>query len=160
MNKIKTYSEKLRDPRWQRKRLEIMNRDNFECQRCHSATSTLNVHHRAYLKNRDPWDYQDHMLTTLCEPCHERTESNLRLVLDQIASNEALLNWIELFSKQENERAIEWSTTWIRSLMDFRSQTNEATLHAMEALSKDFIEAINITCASADQIIKSKEGEK
>ena len=100
------------------------------------------------------------MLTTLCEPCHERTEANLRLILDQIASNEALLNWVELFSKQENERAIEWSTSWIRSLMAFRREASIDKLRAMETLSKDFIDAINITCTSADQILKSKEDAK
>lgn len=158
--KTKTYSEKLRDPRWQRKRLEIMSRDDFQCQQCQTKTNTLNVHHRAYLKNRDPWDYQDHMLTTLCEPCHERTEANLRLVLDQIASNEALLNWVELFSKQENERAIEWSTSWIRSLMAFRSDASTVTLRGIDSVSQDFIEAINATSAHADQILKSKEDAK
>ena len=28
------YSEKLKDPRWQKKRLEILERDNFRCQYC------------------------------------------------------------------------------------------------------------------------------
>ena len=154
-----TYSEKLRDPRWQRKRLEIMNRDCFRCQRCHTDTTTLNVHHRAYLKNRDPWDYQDHMLTTLCQPCHERTEANLRLVLDQIASNEVLLNWVELFSTEENERAIECATSWIRSLMAFRSEINAVTLRGVDAASQDFIEIINATSARADQMMESKEDQ-
>jgi len=27
-----TYSEKLKDPRWQKKRLEILSRDNFTCE--------------------------------------------------------------------------------------------------------------------------------
>lgn len=158
--KTKTYFEKLRDPRWQRKRLEIMSRDDFQCRRCHTKTNTLNVHHRAYLKNRDPWDYQDHMLTTLCEPCHERTESNLRLVLDQIANNESLLNWIELFSTERNELAIEWSTNWIRSLIAFRSEASEVTLQALNEVSKDFIDIINATSTHADQILKSKEEAK
>jgi hypothetical protein len=157
--RIKTYAEKLRDPRWQRKRLEIMSRDDFKCQRCQTKTNTLNVHHRAYLKNRDPWDYQDHMLTTLCQPCHERTEANLRLVLDQIASNEVLLNWVELFSIEENERAIECATSWIRSLMAFRSEINAVTLRGVDAASQDFIEIINATSARADQMMESKEDQ-
>jgi len=69
-----TYSEKLRDPRWQRKRLEIMSRDNFSCQNCGSTTETLNVHHKAYLPKTQPWDYADHFLVTLCERCHESIE--------------------------------------------------------------------------------------
>ena len=66
-----TYSEKLKDPRWQRKRLEILQRDDFTCQKCKDKESTLHVHHRIYLKGNDPWDYPDELLVTLCENCHE-----------------------------------------------------------------------------------------
>lgn len=64
------YSEKLRDPRWQKKRLEIMERDEFTCQGCGDAKSTLNVHHLRYIKNKEVWDYDNLILVTLCEPCH------------------------------------------------------------------------------------------
>lgn len=67
-----TYSEKLRDPRWQRKRLEIMERDRFKCRLCGDESSTLNVHHLKYRKGRDPWDYNENYLVTTCETCHER----------------------------------------------------------------------------------------
>lgn len=66
-----SYSQKLRDPRWQRKRLEVMDRDEFTCQRCFDSHSTLNVHHKHYHKGRDPWDYALHELVTLCESCHD-----------------------------------------------------------------------------------------
>lgn len=65
-----TYSEKLRDPRWQKKRLKIMERDEFMCQKCQDKDSTLNVHHRIYFKEREPWEYEDWCLVTLCETCH------------------------------------------------------------------------------------------
>jgi len=69
----KSYYEKLRDPRWQKKRLGIMERDNFSCTSCGSTIGTLNVHHRvAYRKNTDPWDYENDELTTLCEECHSQ----------------------------------------------------------------------------------------
>lgn len=67
----KTYSEKLKDPRWQRKRLEILQRDNFCCQSCNDAEKTLHVHHVFYQKGRDPWDYSNCDLITLCDDCHE-----------------------------------------------------------------------------------------
>jgi hypothetical protein len=66
----KTYSEKLRDPRWQRMRLEVMNRDEFTCQVCYDKAATLNVHHRWYRFGADPWDYPAEALVTLCESCH------------------------------------------------------------------------------------------
>lgn len=51
------YSEKLKDPRWQKKRLEIMARDFFTCQMCQCKDNTLHVHHRHYIGGREPWDY-------------------------------------------------------------------------------------------------------
>jgi hypothetical protein len=70
-----TYSEKLRDPRWQRKRLEIMKRDDFACMNCKSKDKTLVVHHRVYINGREPWEYENHSLETLCEECHNRIHS-------------------------------------------------------------------------------------
>lgn len=67
---MKTYSEKLRSPLWQRKKAEILQRDNFTCVICGSRDKSLQVHHIVYAK-RDPWDYPDHMLQTLCCDCHE-----------------------------------------------------------------------------------------
>ena len=68
---MKKYSEKLKDPRWQKKRLKILERDDFTCQKCHDSESTLHVHHLRYFPEKDPWDYDDNILITLCEDCHE-----------------------------------------------------------------------------------------
>jgi hypothetical protein len=65
---VTTYAEKLKDPRWQRLRLEIMQRDKFECRLCGDAETTLNIHHLSYFKN--PWDCPPEQLITLCEDCH------------------------------------------------------------------------------------------
>jgi hypothetical protein len=64
------YSELLRDSRWQRKRLAIMQRDDFRCRECRATDVFLNVHHRRYGKL--PWEIEDRYLVTLCEPCHKR----------------------------------------------------------------------------------------
>jgi len=69
----KSYYEKLKDPRWQKKRLQIMQRDAFTCRHCGDTEETLNVHHKQYFKNKDPWDYEDKDLMTLCEVCHSET---------------------------------------------------------------------------------------
>jgi 5-methylcytosine-specific restriction endonuclease McrA len=69
-----TYAEKLRSPNWQKKRLAILNRDNWQCCSCHRGDLNLQVHHLIYAR-RDPWDYPDDVFQTLCEPCHtERQE--------------------------------------------------------------------------------------
>lgn len=67
----KTYWEKLRDPRWQKKRLEIMEIHDFQCELCQSENSPLNVHHKVYFKNKEPWEYKNHQLSCLCESCHQ-----------------------------------------------------------------------------------------
>lgn len=68
------YFEKLKDPRWQKKRLAIMQRDDFTCQECGAKDKTLHVHHKTYIYGNDPWDYPDKNLITLCENCHEVEE--------------------------------------------------------------------------------------
>lgn len=65
------YIELLKDPRWQKKRLEILQRDGWACQGCFDTESTLVVHHKRYLDAVNPWDYPDDLLITLCETCHE-----------------------------------------------------------------------------------------
>lgn len=65
-----TYAEKLRTPRWQKKRLEILQRDGFACLRCKDEKEQIQVHHKKYLRGRDPWDYEDSNFESLCETCH------------------------------------------------------------------------------------------
>lgn len=72
------YLEKLRDPRWQKKRLEILSRDNWKCRYCQNAEQTLHVHHTFYKDGFEPWDYHDNSLMTLCADCHERESEVLR----------------------------------------------------------------------------------
>lgn len=66
-----TYAEKLKDPRWQKKRLEVFGRDDFTCRMCGSKDKTLIVHHACYLPGSEPWDYDNNFLYTMCESCHE-----------------------------------------------------------------------------------------
>ena len=70
------YSEKLKDPRWQKKRLDIMSRSNFSCEKCGETEKTLHVHHKIYLNEHEPWDYHDSLLSCLCADCHEDEHSN------------------------------------------------------------------------------------
>lgn len=77
-----SYAEKLKDPRWQKLRLEILERDAFTCQNCDSTTTTLHVHHRRYLKGKDPWDIPVEYLVTLCEACHQEVAESEERILD------------------------------------------------------------------------------
>ena len=78
---MKTYSEKLKDPRWQKKRLKILNRDKFTCKLCGDTETTLHVHHKEYISGNDPWDYPNKLLVTICGHCHnELSCSNLKSI--------------------------------------------------------------------------------
>lgn len=65
------YSYLLSRPQWQKKRLEIMERDNFACKFCLDSNSMLHVHHDYYERGTLPWEYPNESLYTLCEACHE-----------------------------------------------------------------------------------------
>ena len=76
-----TYKEQIQDPRWQKVRLEIMNRDGFICTNkfCTSLkNTTLNVHHLDYIPDTMIWEYPTYMLVTLCYPCHHKEQSRKR----------------------------------------------------------------------------------
>lgn len=76
----KTYSELLRDPRWQKKRLEVLEEKHWQCEACRETDTTLHVHHKHYVQGREPWDYEDDQLAVLCENCHSsRHEADKRL---------------------------------------------------------------------------------
>ena len=66
----KTYADKLKDPRWQKKKNSIVERDDYTCQFCHVTYKPLQVHHFYYNKNGNPWDVADDALVTVCEDCH------------------------------------------------------------------------------------------
>ena len=65
------YSEKLRDPRWQKMRLKVLERDEWTCQYCGDTESTLAIHHKYYIAGNEPWDYPLEALVTICANCHE-----------------------------------------------------------------------------------------
>jgi 5-methylcytosine-specific restriction endonuclease McrA len=66
----KTYAEKLLDPRWQKKRLECLQKDNFTCQFCGDKDKTLHVHHFCYPESGNPWESELSELMTVCCDCH------------------------------------------------------------------------------------------
>ncbi|MFA4944922.1 MAG: hypothetical protein WC789_09510 [Lentisphaeria bacterium] len=98
---MSTYSEKLKDPRWQKKRLEVMQRDEFRCVECGASDQTLNVHHAYYVRGREPWEYPDESLHTLCEPCHETRQEatdELREKLGHLSTRQirCLIPWVDV----------------------------------------------------------------
>lgn len=73
-----TYVDLLKDPRWQRMRLRILERDAWTCQSCRETKQTLHVHHRRYERGKKPWEADENDLVTLCEACHLTTTELMR----------------------------------------------------------------------------------
>ena len=86
-----SYKKLYLDPRWQKKRLSILKRDNFSCTICADNQSTLHVHHIFYRSDSiGPWDCPDTDLITLCDSCHSDEHLHLHkskeAVLDAITA--------------------------------------------------------------------------
>lgn len=71
------YGATLFDPRWKAKRKQILDRDNNKCVIC-SSDKNLHVHHKQYQFSRmlnvfkDPWEYNNKLMVTLCQSCHQK----------------------------------------------------------------------------------------
>lgn len=117
-----TYSEVLKSPLWQRKRLEILSRDSFTCQLCQDTETELHVHHKKYTKGHKPWEYPNDNFTTFCIHCHTLIEYTKGEPMDPILvvkrhiEDSADKNLIMLF-QDEYERRL--SIYW------FKAQTRE-----------------------------------
>jgi hypothetical protein len=85
MRTPKTYSDKLRDPRWQRKRLEVLQQHGFKCDMCGCKDDELHVHHINYHKGADPWEYQDNEFKVFCKLHHEIVEDTIRVARHAIS---------------------------------------------------------------------------
>lgn len=106
-----SYAAKLRDPRWQKKRLEVLERAGWACEMCGDHETTLHVHHKQYLKGREPWEYDADQLAALCEFCHEHGHCGpdlllnvvSRLAVDGPRSREAAAKLVAGFAQQESD---------------------------------------------------------
>lgn len=72
MEKLITHGEQLKSPKWQKNRLEIMERDSFKCRICESGEVQLHVHHIDYSPELKLWEYESNRLITICETCHKK----------------------------------------------------------------------------------------
>ncbi len=111
---MKTYSEKLRDPRWQKRRLEIFERDKFTCSFCGDKERELHVHHKIYHKKTDPWDYSDRDLCTLCDECHEKV-TRLKDIIGWVISHPISYR---LYSSIEEYHRLSEDVDAVHSLID------------------------------------------
>jgi len=84
------YQQKLDDPRWQKKRLEVFERAGWKCEECGGNSTQLHAHHKYYVAKRDPWEYQIQAFSCLCAACHKsETETH-----DEIKNFESIMVWL------------------------------------------------------------------
>ncbi len=57
---------------WQKLRLEVLQRDNYQCQNCYKSSHTLDVHH-IIPRHRKGLDVLNN-LVALCIKCHKLLE--------------------------------------------------------------------------------------
>lgn len=101
-----TYQEQLQHPLWQKKRLQIMEKNDFKCSECGAGQKTLHIHHGYYARGRKVWDYEDETLHCLCDECHSKygniAEKIHRLIATRTLTGLNVLN--EELSKIEAEK--------------------------------------------------------
>lgn len=130
----KSYAEKLKDPRWQKKRLEIFQRDQFRCMECFSDTKTLQVHLKAY-KGKDPWDTPNEFLITYCEGCHQNEEEKLKALAEKFIKM--------LRNDGEDSRSIDYFLYNMQSLMEKKLPHRAAWFLSLSIIDEKLLKHIS-----------------
>ena len=81
------FKDQYKHPKWQKKRLEILERDKYTCQNCEGTEDQLHVHHKSYKKNHKVWEYENDNFITLCNSCHEEITTMINIGIDEIRNN-------------------------------------------------------------------------
>ena len=107
-----TFFELYKHPKWQEKRLKVMEMAGFECSDCGSNEDTLHVHHTYYEKNKKPWEYPIESLHCLCEDCHKQAQ-NINTHLKRQLGKIDLADHIELLGYAMALEAMSYPMTLI-----------------------------------------------
>jgi|GEM_PF-2018239 hypothetical protein len=78
---LMSYQDDLKTDSWQKRRLYILERDNWTCQApsCDKKDKIFDVHHKIYIGDIKPWLYPDDLLITLCKKCHQKEQDRVGL---------------------------------------------------------------------------------
>ena len=79
------YSNLLKNPKWQKKRLEVLEAMGFKCENCGKDDQELQVHHRIYSANLKPWEHDIKTMAVWCENCHKSYHQNKDYILKNLS---------------------------------------------------------------------------
>ncbi len=131
-----TYSEKLKDPRWQKKRLEILEAADWKCQfpPCESPkTETLHVHHRLYLRGRMPWEYAPWCYEVLCDHCHAMRQEQMEKAHSALARFDGLQTACECVFDSDEKTADRLVNIFCELATLEDGKTRDAALNLIES---------------------------
>lgn len=82
---MSTYFEKLKDPRWQKRRLQLLEAAGWACEECGVKEKELHVHHGCYGRGVEPWEYANVTMHVLCVECHPVVQGRLEAAHSWVA---------------------------------------------------------------------------
>ncbi len=102
------FSRQYRHPNWQKKRLEVLERDNYTCLLCESKENQLHAHHLEYQRGKKVWEYPADNFLTLCADCHGGVTdllTNIKRKMADINFICALSSLCELWGKDKTKHS-------------------------------------------------------
>ena len=99
------FDNQYKHPKWQKKRLEIFNRDEFKCQLCDSEDKNLHVHHKYYKRGVLIWDYPNTCYITCCYSCHTYLHDVKDMMSVAISRIDPM--YLECFAKSDLKKVAE-----------------------------------------------------
>lgn len=96
------YAQQIKHPNWQKKRLEVLEAHNFECENCGSKEEELHVHHPFYKRGAMIWQYETDELQSLCHKCHKdvhaKDEEIKQLLANRNTYKEEVIGYLKAMS--------------------------------------------------------------
>jgi hypothetical protein len=142
-----TYTEQLKHPKWQKRRLQILEKTDFKCSLCGDGERTLHVHHKLYRSGAMPWEYEDNDLAVLCETCHQ----------DETLVRAELAEWLAHLGSTDLHMVIGYAKSlYVNKAWDYEELRGKKikldNAEQAEALGKAlglrFMESMHILCTS------------
>lgn len=92
-----TYQQQIKHPNWQKKRLEVLEANKFQCKVCKAKDQELHVHHPVYKRGAMIWEYTKEELECLCFKCHKdahEIDEKIKKALATCRDKNAVLSFI------------------------------------------------------------------